>query len=102
MGRRNTIPPRFFSSNNVKQFSLALGEYLCEKQEKHAEKARFFGMTLLCYHLGVAAAYMACQMLHQTAIWCCYLLLIPAFWNVYGPAKRIALPVGVVFRHRDA
>ncbi len=91
-----------FSSNNVKQFSLAIGEYMCEKNKKHAEKAKFFGLTLVYYHIGVAAAFVCCKNMNEAAIWCCFPFLFMAAWNVFGPLKLPTLTAKAVYRHRDA
>ena len=50
-----------FSTNNIKQTVLAIIEYIFEndeviKQEKYI-KFRFFGNTLLFFHLGVMICY---------------------------------------------
>lgn len=45
-----------FSTNNLKQFTSALTEYVCSHEKKHLHKAKFYGEVLLFYHLGVAAA----------------------------------------------
>ena len=44
-----------FSTNNLKQFTTSSIEYLCTKNAKFAQKAKFYGGVLLSYHLGVAA-----------------------------------------------
>lgn len=47
-----------FSTNNTKQTSLALAEYICHRDPEQLRKARLFALTLLCFHLGVAYAYL--------------------------------------------
>lgn len=46
-----------FSTNNVRQVSLSIGEYLCNKDRTQLHKARFFAGTLMCFHVGVVFAY---------------------------------------------
>lgn len=46
-----------FSTNNLRQFSTAIFEYLFDKDKSHIKKAAFYGKTLLSYHLGV---FLAC------------------------------------------
>lgn len=84
-----------FSSNNVKQFTLAIGEYCFEKNPAQAEKAKFFGLTLLWYHLGAAAVLLCYQTAGQYSIWLCYLPVTLAAWLVFHTEqqKRAAKPV---------
>jgi len=48
-----------FSSNNTKQTFLALAEYCCRHDRAQLRRLRLFGLTLVCFHLGAAAAYFA-------------------------------------------
>lgn len=41
-----------FSTNNTKQASLALAEYICTKDRKQLRRMGFFASTLLCFHIG--------------------------------------------------
>ena len=64
-----------FSTNNLRQASLALGEYICTKDKAHIKKAKFFGNSLLWYHLGVAFSFFACKYFNiQASLFC----IIPA------------------------
>ena len=58
-----------FSSNSVRQVSLAIGEYLCNKDKKHLHKAFFFIGSLIGFHLGVASGYLAVIHLGLRAVW---------------------------------
>lgn len=58
-----------FSTNNLKQFTMASTEYIMEHDLKQAHKAKFYAGTLICYHIGVAVAYMACRLLDVRAAW---------------------------------
>lgn len=73
-----------FSSNNVKQFTLALGAYCLDRDTEQARKAKFFGLTLLCYHAGAAAAILFYHLFHHFSIWICYLPLLTAAWIIAG------------------
>ena len=42
-----------FSSNNLRQFIASLTEIFCNGDRTFVLKAKFFGMTLLAFHLGV-------------------------------------------------
>lgn len=50
-----------FSTNNLRQMSGALAEYVCDRDPKHLDKAKFFGGTLLFFHIGAALGYFACE-----------------------------------------
>lgn len=50
-----------FSTNNLKQFTTASVEYICTKDAKFAQKAKFYGSVLLSYHLGVMAEFVLYQ-----------------------------------------
>ena len=58
-GSYGYVSSTIFSTNNVRQVSLSLGEFICDKDRRHLHKARFFAGTLLCFHIGVAFAYFA-------------------------------------------
>lgn len=48
-----------FSSNNYRQFSTSLIEYIIDKDKSRMTKIRVFGLTLLYFHIGVALACFA-------------------------------------------
>lgn len=56
-GARGFYSATIFSTNNTKQTSLALANYLCDKDRAHLRKMAFYMLTLLCFHIGAAAAY---------------------------------------------
>jgi len=58
-GARGFYSATIFSTNNTKQTSLALANYLCDKDRAHLRKMWFYLLTLLCFHVGAAAAYFA-------------------------------------------
>lgn len=45
-----------FSTNNLRQFIASLTEVFCNGDKSFLLKAKFFGLTLLGFHLGVAAS----------------------------------------------
>lgn len=53
-GARNFYSSTIFSTNNTKQASLALAEYLCTKNREQLVRMGFFLSTLLCFHIGAA------------------------------------------------
>lgn len=58
-GARGFYSSTIFSTNNTKQTSLALANYLCDKDRAHLRKLWFYFFTLLCFHAGAAAAFFA-------------------------------------------
>lgn len=58
-GARNFYSSTIFSTNNTKQTSLALANYLCDKDRAHLRKLWFYFFTLLSFHVGAAAAFFA-------------------------------------------
>lgn len=46
-----------FSTNNTKQASLSLAEFLCDGDRTHLRKTVFYALTLLCFHIGAAVSY---------------------------------------------
>ena len=75
-----------FSTNNVKQTVLSFTDYFLTEKKKEKEreqdlkKGKFFGGTLLCFHAGVAIAYIALQLFGLRLAWACILLLMAGLW----------------------
>lgn len=58
-----------FSTNNLRQFTMAVTEYLCSRESKHSHKAEFYGGVLLFYHIGVAVSYISYRFLGIESSW---------------------------------
>lgn len=58
-----------FSTNNLRQFTMASTEYLCSREKRHAHKAGFYGGVLIFYHIGVAASYVSYRFLGIKSAW---------------------------------
>lgn len=86
-----------FSTNNFRQAALALGEYICSKEEAHKEKAKFFGNSLLWYHLGVAFSFFACRLFNVHAS---LFILVPAGISLLITYKETKF-VSVIMRRRS-
>ena len=67
-----------FSSNNFRQFSVALTEYFCTKNNDFLIKAKFYGKTLLSYHFGVLLSASAAVFLGRNGIFVLFLPLLTA------------------------
>lgn len=59
-GAGNFNSSTIFSTNNLKQFTMALTEVLLNKDPSHKQKAVFYGCTLLSFHSGVAVSFLLC------------------------------------------
>lgn len=79
-GAGEYVSATIFSTNNLKQTVTAAMEAFLSREdanefEKKMKKALFFGGTLLCFHLGVAAGYGLWLLLGIRSIWACVLPL---------------------------
>lgn len=76
-----------FSTNNLRQTFSALAEYFCDHDKTHLDKAKFFGGTLIMFHLGALAGYFMCEKFSLNAalfgiipsVFIIFLELVPKF-----------------------
>lgn len=64
-----------FSTNNLRQFTEGATEYLCSRDAEALRKLRFYGGTLVCFHLGVAWGWWCTGFWGIGGIWGCLPLL---------------------------
>ena len=69
--------PMFFATNNLRQFTEGVTEYLCGHDPEQLRKLRFYGGTLLCFHLGAAWGWWCVTRWGIPGIYGCLPLLIP-------------------------
>ena len=79
-GAGSYVSATIFSTNNLKQTVTAAVEACLsrrdgEAHDKMVQKALFFGGTLVCFHLGVAAGYGLWLLCGIRSIWACALPL---------------------------
>lgn len=72
-----------FSTNNLRQFTEGVTEYLCGGEAEQLRKLRFYGGTLLCFHLGAAWGW-----------WCVRRWGIP---GIYGCLPLLAVTIPFLF-----
>lgn len=72
-----------FSTNNLKQFSLALGNFFLDREPAMLAKAKFFGNSILWYHIGVAIAFFTCRAFEIHASLCCIPIALLAMVLTY-------------------
>jgi uncharacterized membrane protein YoaK (UPF0700 family) len=76
-----------FSTNNLKQLTLSLGEYVMEHDASQLDKAKFFGNSLLWYHIGVVISFFACRAFAIRASLCALPLTLAAMVLTFVPEK---------------
>lgn len=80
-GAKGYVSSTIFSTNNLKQTVLAATDYFTSSPDdqerwKKAEKALFFGGTLLSFHTGVAVSYVLWTHYGIHSSWFCLLPLL--------------------------
>ena len=68
-----------FSTNNLRQFLTGIVKKIEKKDDGKVSRMHVFGMTLLCFHAGAAAEYIAVERLYGKGIWLALLPLVIAF-----------------------
>ena len=90
-----------FSTNNLRQFTTALTQFLMKKDSSQRDKAKFYGMTLLSFHTGAAMSLILYMTYGLSGVWLC---LIPAFYAVWLIAedRSTAADTSVVSQKRTS
>ena len=81
-GAQGFASSTLFSTNNLKQFTMAVTEVFLNKDKTHTVKAKFFGCTLLFFHVGVACSFAARTLIGPRSIFCALLPLCIALYTV--------------------
>lgn len=81
-GAKGFASSTLFSTNNLKQFTMAVTEVFLNKDKTHTVKAKFFGCTLLFFHVGVACSFAARTLIGPRSIFCALLPLCIALYTV--------------------
>lgn len=76
-----------FSTNNLRQFTEGATEYLCSRDPESLRKLRFYGGTLVCFHLGVVWGW-----------WCTLRWGIPGIW---GGLPLLGIPLPAVMGREE-
>lgn len=84
-----------FSTNNFRVAVMSLTRYVIDRDKKQAEQSRFYWLTLLCFHTGVALSCTASLFLGTESIWLCFVpIALSSFaylWFNERAVKRIAV-----------
>lgn len=79
-GALGYVSSTIFSTNNIKQTVVSLTEYMLldelEVKQEKLKKARFFGGTLISFHIGVAISCFACEFYSIHGIWFGVIILL--------------------------
>lgn len=78
-GAKGYISSSIFSTNNLRQFSISLTNFVMTKKEEHLDRAKFYGCTLLSFHIGVAFSYVVWKIFFVHSVWFCFVPVISAF-----------------------
>lgn len=77
-----------FSTNNVRQFTLAVTEFCVSRDPACLGKIQLFGGTLLAFHSGVAAAYLLWRAFRGRTSWFCLVPIAAAIGMVLTDQRR--------------
>lgn len=84
-----------FSSNNLRMAVMSLTRYIIDRDKKQGEQARFYWLTLLSFHSGVALACVSSVFLGTMSVWFCFvpiaLSLAAYLWLKERQVKRFAV-----------
>lgn len=79
-----------FSTNNFRQFSTSLTEFVLSKEKVMLKKAKFYGLTLLSYHTGAAIAAAGSVLIGKNCIFIVLIPIVSAFILVsYGKTSKL-------------
>ena len=68
-GAKGFVSATIFSTNNTRQASLALAHYIADGGRADLNKLKFYGLTLLAFHLGAAIGYYAVKLMGVQGAW---------------------------------
>lgn len=79
-----------FSTNNLRQFTIAATEYMHSRERRYAHKAGFYGGLLVFYHLGVAFSYLSYKEFGIKCVWAGLVpVIIAAVMMVYEDFYKV-------------
>ena len=81
-GAQGNVSSTIFSTNNTKQASLSLARHLCAREKGQLRRMWFYVTTILCFHVGAAAAYFAVELWEIKASLCALPLILWAYYMV--------------------
>ena len=91
-----------FSTNNLKQFTMAGVEYLCSHEKKFGHKAKFYGSVLITYHLGVVCEFLVNNILGIKSSWIGLVAVAVAVVFVVIEQRLLSGITGSIFGEKKA
>lgn len=77
-GAKGYVSSSIFSTNNLRQFVISLTNFKMTKKVEHSERAKFYGFTLLSFHVAVAISYLLWKIFYVHSVWFCFIPVISA------------------------
>ncbi len=77
-----------FSTNNLRQFTMGITEYLTGHDIKQLHKACIYGKVLLFYHIGVLLSYYAVKIYDVRGVWFGLVITAVAALKIIGEEKE--------------
>ena len=81
-GAKGYTSSTIFSTNNVKQASLAFASYITDGDRKHIDKLLFYVFTILAFSLGSAVSFIAVLFMGTKGAWVNIILIVNAYYMV--------------------
>lgn len=88
-GANGFVSSTIFSTNNLRQFSTSLVESICDKEKSKLKKTKFYGFTLLYFHIGVAIACVSSLLFGKFGAFTGIAPLIPATAMVLKQSQKV-------------
>lgn len=89
------VSSTIFSTNNLRIAVMSLTRYIIDRDKKQGEQARFYWLTLLGFHSGVALACVASVFLGTLSVWFCFVPIALSsaayLWLKERQVKRFAV-----------
>ena len=81
-GAKGYVSSTIFSTNNVKQASLAFANFITDGDRKHIEKLLFYVFTILSFSFGSAVSFIAVLFMGTKGAWVNIILIVNAYYMV--------------------
>ena len=81
-GAKGYTSSTIFSTNNVKQASLAFASYITDGDRKHIDTLLFYVFTILAFSLGSAVSFIAVLFMGTKGAWVNIILIVNAYYMV--------------------
>ena len=90
-GAKGFVSSTIFSTNNTKQASLALAQYITDGDRVHFKKVKFYVFTLLAFHFGAAIGFFAVKFMGVRGAWVNIILAAAAYSMVVCEDRYLSL-----------